>query len=411
MSRPPRFLLDVSSTARHRVQTGVQRVVRGLHAEIAGETMPIGWSNSFLSYCTLRKEEHQNLVDPFGHKKEHRASSRPDLLHNPHPWSKTLRWLFQGAHRLDVPDRLAAGEGEWLLVPEIFQDQRIEFFAASLPLVRGRSAALFYDALAWSSPEFFAPGSNPRFTDYMAALARFDLVVADSREAEGELIRFWESQGIQATRTCTLPLPMPLQNGQSAGRPAPGDAAEALARKRLLVVATLEPRKNHIRLLDACHTLWDRGLDFSLDLVGRSLGAGSAEVVRQIEVLRAAGRPVTWHAHIDDAGLAAAYAAASFTVFPSLREGFGLPILESLWHGRPCVCAATGALGEVSLADGGGGCLIVDPVDIASLADGIARLLADAPLHARLFAEAAARPFRYWPDYARDLVTLLEGNA
>jgi len=48
---------------------------------------------------------------------------------------------------------------------------------------------------------------------------------------------------------------------------------------------------------------------------------------------------------------------ALFTVYPSLMEGFGIPILESLWHGKPCVCGGNGALGEVAR---GGGCLIVD---------------------------------------------------
>ncbi|SDT87714.1 Glycosyltransferase involved in cell wall bisynthesis [Verrucomicrobium sp. GAS474] len=410
---PPALFLDVSSTARHRVQTGVQRVVRGLHGEIANRggagmgdgnpVRPVGWSNSFLSYCTLREEEYRNLVDPFGSRKKKGPSSRPDLLHNPYPWSKTFRWLFQALHRIAVPDRV--GEGGWLLVPEIFQDKRIEYFAANLPLQRGKSAALYYDALAWSSPEFFLPGSNPRFTDYLAALARFDLVVSDSREAEAELIRFWEANDIAATRTCTLPLPMPLGNDEA--RPVPGEAAAAHARRRLLVVATLEPRKNHLRLLEACRLLWEQGHAFSLDLVGRSLGAGSAAVVAEIERLRAAGRPLTWHAHIDDAGLARAYAESSFTVFPSLREGFGLPILESLWHGRPCLCSAAGALGEVAE---GGGCLTegIEAANTASLAHGIERLLSDPALHARLFAEAAARPFRRWGDYARELTALLE---
>jgi len=402
---PGRLYLDVSSTARHRVQTGVQRVVRGLHSElqeIAGQAFPVGWSNSFLSYCTLRTEETRNLADPFS-KKPGGKKGRPDLLHNPYPWSKTLRWLFQATHRIDVTEETA--DGDWLVVPEIFQDRRIEFLEASLPLEKGKAAALFYDALAWSSPAFFPPGSNPRFKEYLATLARFDLVVSDSREAEGELIRFWDEHGIQAAKTCTLPLPMPL--GKDDARPDPGDPARVHAQKRLLFVATFEPRKNHLVFLEACERLWAGGRDFALDLAGRSLGADSAPVVSRIDDLRAKGRPVEWHAHIDDAALQRAYAAASFTVFPSLREGFGLPILESLWHGRPCVCGTAGALGEVAE---GGGCLAVDPADAASLAAGIARLLDDPALHAALFAEAQARTFRRWPDYAQKLLALLEAH-
>src|SRR3546814_9879591 len=59
----------------------------------------------------------------------------------------------------------------------------------------------------------------------------------------------------------------------------------------------------------------------------------------------------------DDEDLNKLYAASDFTVYPSYEEGFGLPILESLWHARPCICMNQGAMAEVAL---GGGCLQVN---------------------------------------------------
>jgi glycosyltransferase involved in cell wall biosynthesis len=109
---------------------------------------------------------------------------------------------------------------------------------------------------------------------------------------------------------------------------------------------------------------------------------------------------VKWRRHVSDQALHQAYDHCSFTVYPSLREGFGLPILESLWHGRPCVCGADGAIGE---AAHGGGCLAITGTDAESLAGGMRELLTDETIYRRLFAEARDRTFRGWDDYLDDL--------
>jgi len=103
---------------------------------------------------------------------------------------------------------------------------------------------------------------------------------------------------------------------------------------------------------------------------------------------------------VTDAALGAAYAQATFTVYPSLIEGFGLPVLESLAHGRPCICSGRGALGESAR---GGGCLTLERVAPADLAAAISHLLGAPAERARLTAEARARRFRTWSDYAADL--------
>ena len=104
--------------------------------------------------------------------------------------------------------------------------------------------------------------------------------------------------------------------------------------------------------------------------------------------------------------MAAAYARCTFTVYPSLAEGFGLPVIESLARGRPCICSAHGALGELSQ---GGGCLALETVDAASLAAAIARLLAAPAELAALSAAAHARRFKTWPEYAAELAAWMRG--
>ena len=95
-----------------------------------------------------------------------------------------------------------------------------------------------------------------------------------------------------------------------------------------------------------------------------------------------------------------AYRESSFTVFPSLMEGFGLPIVESLWHGRPVVCGGNGALGEISR---GGGCAIADTESVDSIAAEIRRLLTDESHYEILYLQAHFRSFRDWSHYWQDL--------
>jgi len=108
---------------------------------------------------------------------------------------------------------------------------------------------------------------------------------------------------------------------------------------------------------------------------------------------------------VNDETLHDVYRSCRFTVYPSLFEGFGLPIAESLWHRRPVVCGGNGALGEVAQ---GGGCLIVDQTNADALAAGMKKLLGDQEAYARLCAEARARRFRSWSEYIEKLLKHLQ---
>jgi glycosyltransferase involved in cell wall biosynthesis len=84
-----------------------------------------------------------------------------------------------------------------------------------------------------------------------------------------------------------------------------------------------------------------------------------------------------------------------------LMEGFGLPVLESMGYGKPCICSSRGALGESAR---GGGCVGLDKVDDPSLAAAMDSLLKSPDRLQALAQEAASRPRRYWDAYASDLL-------
>jgi glycosyltransferase involved in cell wall biosynthesis len=173
----------------------------------------------------------------------------------------------------------------------------------------------------------------------------------------------------------------------------------------VLCVGTHEPRKNHLALLHAAELLWRDGLDFNLVL----LGGRSWNDERFQEALaeaRARNRPVDTPSAVSDRLLWGAYRSARCMVFPSLNEGFGLPVAEALACGVPVITSGYGAMAEIAE---GGGAVLVDPRDDRSIAEALRRLLTDDEEHARLAAEAAARPGRTWDDYARDAWDSLVG--
>jgi glycosyltransferase involved in cell wall biosynthesis len=198
---------------------------------------------------------------------------------------------------------------------------------------------------------------------------------------------------------------------QPADRDRIGRARERLSVAGLplvLVVGSHEPRKNHLAVLHAAEALWQEGHRFSLSLIGGNAWK-SEPFYERLSELVAAGRPVEAISQATDDLLWGGYRVARFTVFPSLNEGFGLPLAESLGCGTPAITSDFGAMKEI--ADNGGGALLVDPRDDRSITDSMRALLTDDELLERLRREAAGRPTRTWDDYAEEVWRTLTGRS
>lgn len=140
-------------------------------------------------------------------------------------------------------------------------------------------------------------------------------------------------------------------------------ARHRLPDRYLLFVGTIEPRKNLPRLLEAHASLGDRVPD--LVIVGAS-GWGDG-----LEIPAASRGRVHTVGFVPSEELAALYAGAVALCYPSIREGFGLPILEAMAQGTPVVTSRGGATEEVA----GGAAVLVEPLDVASIADGLLRVI------------------------------------
>jgi alpha-1,3-rhamnosyl/mannosyltransferase len=168
-----------------------------------------------------------------------------------------------------------------------------------------------------------------------------------------------------------------------------------LAKHRLspgffLTVGTLQPRKNLARLLASFRNLPDSvRRERPLVIVGR-MGWGVDELLPAIRAAQAAGE-VHWLDYLPDDELRAVFQSARALVFPSLAEGFGLPVVEAFASGTPVLTSNVSALPEIA----GDAALQVDPRDVDAIRESMLQLAVDADLCARLAAAGSLRATKF----------------
>jgi glycosyltransferase involved in cell wall biosynthesis len=174
------------------------------------------------------------------------------------------------------------------------------------------------------------------------------------------------------------------------------EAAPTLARYGITApyvfcAARFEKRKNLPAVLAAFARHRARGGDPALTLVlAGDMSWERAALDAQIDALGLRGA-VRLPGYIPNADLPAVYSRALFFAYPSLWEGFGIPVLEAMACGTPVLSSATTSIPEVA----GKAALLVDPASQAEVTAGFARLAGDATLRARLAAEGPARAGRF----------------
>jgi glycosyltransferase involved in cell wall biosynthesis len=371
-------LVDVSSCARFDRHTGIQRVER--------ETLPrwtrdhalelAAWTDLSGGYRSLSPKERSRVLDWAD------RAGRAELPDGP-----------VDGQRLLVPWRTV------VVLPEV-ADARQASRLRALALYSGnRVTAVGYDMIPLTSPDMLPRDVGTDFLDFLGVVRALDVVAGISRSATEEFQGF-----VDATRhldavapelvTCELPTDVPPAERRAApvatGTPA------------VLCVGSHEPRKNHGAVLHAAERLWREGHRFSLQFLGGG-GWGTDFEGHAAELVRA-GRDLRILKGVSDDALWAAYRDARFTVFPSLHEGFGLPVAESLAFGTPVITTDYGSTREIAVR---GGCLAVDPRDDDAVFAAMRSLLTDAELLDRLRAQARAVELRSWDDYASELWSVL----
>lgn len=163
---------------------------------------------------------------------------------------------------------------------------------------------------------------------------------------------------------------------------AAGSPPESRGRPYVLAVGTVEPRKNLARTLAAHARLVTRGIDADLVVVGQR-----GWLTRDAMDAVARSSRVTWEESASDERLGALYRGAAALAYPSLGEGYGLPVAEAMAMGVPVVTSAGTACAEVA----GDAALLVDPYSVDAIEGALGRILEDPSVAAALRARGLTR--------------------
>jgi len=365
----------IDHTCWYKANSGIQRVTRsfarGLQ-ETGVKLIPIKWNNTALTF---------------------RAAEQLDLL-------RMAKWNGPDPTRFivySIPDNESDA---WLIIPELIgEDPKLDLIIKTARSKGLNTAIIFYDAFPSKHTHIYTAERARIHMEYMKQMAGCDCIFPISNASSADLVDFLSKQEDRSVNIESKLIPV-LLPGEFHEHPRVTQYKEPTSSTiRILCVSTIEPRKNHLLLLEAFDRISKKALARSeLILVG---GCMFPDLEKEVHAFMARNSRIHWLKNIDDKDLATEYAKCHFTVYPSLDEGFGLPILESLWYGRPCICRNSSAMVE---AAAGGGCLTVDTADVDKLTNAIELLATDVELRTRLGKEAVTRHIKTWSEYTWEIL-------
>jgi len=354
--------IGIDYTPAHEQGGGIGRYVRELVAALAEQDRQ-GAYRLFIAGA-----EHSRLPQAPAANFRYRATRLSPL---------TLARLWHRA-RLPLPVELFVGNVRLFHATD---------FVLPPTLPQTRTLLTVHDLSFARVPESAAP----RLRAYLEAVVprsarRADHILADSAATKADLIALY---GMPEAKITVL-----YSGVSNAFKPVRDSAAQAAVRAKynigdapyVLSVGTLQPRKNYARLMQAFAALPPRWADLKLVIVG---GRGWLDAPIY-ECARAMRERVILTGFADEADLPALYSGAACLAFPSLYEGFGLPVLEGMACGTPVLTSNVSSLPEVA----GDAALMVAPHSVEAIRAGLLALLeedsaARAARLARGFAQAA----------------------
>jgi len=275
----------------------------------------------------------------------------------------------------EVPHRIARLDADTLLISGgldwDFKD--VPALTALKREYKFRYCTIVYDIIPVLFPHLVVPELSSVLTNYFSQivwLADYTMCISETTRRDWMCFshRLRPDAGPAFVFSLGSDLP-PVDNT------VPVDLPETLRGKRFaLFVSTIESRKNHRMLYEA----WDRCVRSRmvdperdrLVFVGRH-GWGVNDLMRELSENPATRDTLVVLNHVPDALLRMLYQRCAFVVFPSLYEGYGLPLAEALGYGKPCISSNAGSLPEI----GGDLVLRIDPKDTIRWADAIAHYM------------------------------------
>jgi len=373
------------STLQFNGNTGVQRVARQTARAMASagiKVIAVTWDTEKRSIAPLLPKEIDHLSKWSG-----------PLPEQWHPWvppseAPENSWFMSN----EMPPKLGPG----------VNGQIFEF----VKLNELKTAVTFFDAIPIIFPGLYPAGSAELHYSYMEQLARWDLIFPISMQSAKDMFDLLpESISSELDLNQKL-IPLPLPCEFASAKQSVDPPVSLNSRPFILVISTFEQRKNHISLLRAM-AIAQQSLPFGFDLilVGHPLEASVVHLVNLYQEILPSMKVVH---DASDNQTKEWLDRADFTIFPSVEEGFGLPIVESLWHGKPVICDNQRAIDEIAKD---GGCLQVDVLNIEQFAEAIVTLATDFDTYQSKCKEIKNRSFRTWENYISDIVTAMSNSS
>ena len=260
-----------------------------------------------------------------------------------------------------------------------------------------RTVMTFYDTGPWRYPQAQTLHGRLYFRTLLShGIRNCERAVTLSRHAKSEIGHFLGNHHLSNISIAPGAGRSEFGQAVSEGRRQQVRADHHLPDAYFLTVATVEPRKNLPILLDAYSQLKQQlGQDCpALVVVGRK-GWNCDDILRYMAALK---EHVLFLDHISDQDLIAIYQMATCFIFPSLYEGFGLPVVEAMIAGCPVITTTSSSLPEVA----GDAALLVDPLDSGEMACAMQRVLQDAVLQQRMIAAGRVQAAHFsWEETAR----------
>lgn len=259
------------------------------------------------------------------------------------------------------------------------------------PVDRGVRLVTVHDLTAWRYPELVDHHSRTFPQHLTRAMADGAHVHTVSQHVGNELEH---DVGIDPERIHVV------ANGLEPGLEGDGDRGRArIGARYVLAIGTIEPRKDYVSLVRAMAAIWPILPDLHLVIAGPS-GWGRSELDDVIDELGVAER-VHLVGYVSEAVKADLLAGAEVMAYPSLYEGFGLPILEAMQAGVPVVSTRVGAIPEVA----GRAAVLVEPSDPSALAGALLSVIEDDGLRERLADAGRIQATAFsWDDSVAGLV-------
>ncbi len=263
-----------------------------------------------------------------------------------------------------------------------------------------RLVVLIADMIPWRFPHQYQSEQAVSHFLRLAELAarRASLVLSISRTTSEDFAEFASSVGVKPGRVEVIHLGANSPAPQA--RPPAGMPEDLLSRGYVLSVSTIQVRKNHQLL----YQLWRRFAEEGRDSIPRLVLVGSQgwltdDLLIQIRTDPKVRDSIIVLNSVDDAELSWLYGHAQFTLYPSLYEGWGLPIVESLQHSKPCLASNTSSMPEASQ----GLATHLDPLDFMTWRQEILRRFEDPSvlISETEWIRARFRP-RSWQDFSND---------